>query len=805
MTVTLTGEHLDAVDRIDMYFDNRAGTDLNSKASFTLSKTSDGVYSGYTYLHSKNHNGEYKLNPQIYLRGSFSGLPYLSIQYENTGEYSFHVVGEEDIISPVITSIEMDRESGAIVEPGDEVTFKIKVRDNVGVKKENAYLYVKPVARIDSPYNNVGLVYNENEEAFIGSFSVFNNTYPTEWFIESIQIYDTSDNLVKVQEYDPDFYETYPYYFNVKNKDTFVTAKYDIKVNCLSLTEEGYYKSISETNLKNVERRTTLKDAGLELPKVESVKGLNFIGWQTADGKTFDINAPIVKSTTEINLYAKYDKTYATINYAYPNKNGKSTFYKAEFKLENGSTYRDLLEKENEFMPFDLDTTYAFTGWESHSDNDLDKTLMNGNGIALYASFGDKVFVERSYSYYNTDARNKLDYEIVYVDRGTDKSEVMKEAVMKSAPKSFEGLRFKNWKYYEHNGETMNGDTFYSFAEYENYMIRFAVNEKSKSNDNKTTRGAAGIDDSLYDVIVGLAVEPGESFTVPEIPSYKNIVWSDPKPEGENLIASYERTFYGVGNKEGSDSSDNNNNNNGNNNGNDSNSDNDSSNNEGNNGQETNDGIKLPDTVIINTIKSIERANAGEKIEVDMGSATIVPVDILAAAKGKDVDVVLNMGGYSWTINGKDILASNLKDINLEVKMDTQAVPSKTVQALAGDNPTKQLSLTHNGDFGFKAILTLNIGSQYNGKYGNLYYYDSDGMLKFMNAGKIGVDGNVSLEFSHASDYVIIINDEIMEKPIKDTATGTTQDPVSAMMAFCLLGCGYYVLSKKANSVSEAK
>lgn len=128
------------------------------------------------------------------------------------------------------------------------------------------------------------------------------------------------------------------------------------------------------------------------------------------------------------------------------------------------------------------------------------------------------------------------------------------------------------------------------------------------------------------------------------------------------------------------------------------------------------------------------------------------------------------MNGYTWTIHGKDILADNLKDINLEVAFDTNAVPSKTAKALAGDNPIKQLSLTHTGDFGFKADLSFNIGSEYNGKYGNLYYYDSEGKLIFQNAGKIDANGNVSLSFSHASDYVVIITDKIMENEKSDNS-----------------------------------
>ena len=44
----------------------------------------------------------------------------------------------------------------------------------------------------------------------------------------------------------------------------------------------------------------------------------------------------------------------------------------------------------------------------------------------------------------------------------------------------------------------------------------------------------------------------------------------------------------------------------------------------------------------------------------------------------------------------------------------------KQSSKLAGDNPTQQLSLTHEGDFGFTATLTMNAGAEYAGKNGNL-------------------------------------------------------------------------------------
>ncbi|MCI5517063.1 MAG: hypothetical protein MR427_06155 [Roseburia sp.] len=174
---------------------------------------------------------------------------------------------------------------------------------------------------------------------------------------------------------------------------------------------------------------------------------------------------------------------------------------------------------------------------------------------------------------------------------------------------------------------------------------------------------------------------------------------------------------------------------------------------------DTNEGIKLPTETIRENVDKINSAKEGDKITVSMGDATVAPKDVLEAAKGKDIDIVLDMNGYKWTINGKNIKSDNLKDINLAVNTNSNAIPSNVVSSLAGSNPVKQISLAYSGDFGFQASLSYNIGSEYAGKYGNLYYYDSTGRMIFQNAGAIGADGTVSLKFSHASDYAVVITD----------------------------------------------
>ncbi len=58
-----------------------------------------------------------------------------------------------------------------------------------------------------------------------------------------------------------------------------------------------------------------------------------------------------------------------------------------------------------------------------------------------------------------------------------------------------------------------------------------------------------------------------------------------------------------------------------------------------------------------------------------------------------------------------------------------------------------------------------------------LFYYNEDsGELEFICAGEIGTDGNVDLTFSHASDYVVVIDAQPMDVANADTTAVDASD-----------------------------
>ena len=162
----------------------------------------------------------------------------------------------------------------------------------------------------------------------------------------------------------------------------------------------------------------------------------------------------------------------------------------------------------------------------------------------------------------------------------------------------------------------------------------------------------------------------------------------------------------------------------------------------------------------------LEEAKSGDTVTVVMNGTTVVPKDVIDSIKGKDTTLVLDMGnGLSWKINGQDITEPS-GDIDFGVNVGADAgksIPVDVINNVTGERYSINLTLAYDGEFGFTATLTVNMESKNAGLYANLFYYNEQtGELEFISAGQIDSDGNVELEFTHASDYTIVVDAKIM-------------------------------------------
>ena len=175
----------------------------------------------------------------------------------------------------------------------------------------------------------------------------------------------------------------------------------------------------------------------------------------------------------------------------------------------------------------------------------------------------------------------------------------------------------------------------------------------------------------------------------------------------------------------------------------------------------------------------LDEAKSGETVTVAMNGTTVVPKNIFDSIKGEDVTLVLEMGnGISWKINGQDITEPS-GDIDFGVTVGADAgksIPVDVINNVTGERYSMNLSLAYDGEFGFTATLTINMESKNAGLYANLFYYNEQtGELEFVSAGQIDADGNVELEFTHASDYTIVVDVAVMDGGNKDSIN-TTKD-----------------------------
>ncbi len=759
--------------------------------------------------------------------------------------YSFTVEkseAETDKEKPVIKSISIDK-NGEICRPGDVVNVTVEAVDNETLS-EYGSLEFYASADISGRSQYVSLEYDEQSKVYRGAWEITKDTYPCEWYISYINIYDSEYNYADYSKYT---YEAdYPYYINVYNGTTFVQPTYNISLNFMALNEEGYWTTVQTIQKDKVMRRQTLKDLGITFPELsvkyqdfeqvgwidlsgkevteatqivnnmgymnvyakynkvlvtagynyvnknggqvyDSIKksypdgitygevtadlikaeapqeqheGLTFQGW-TVDNSGYEDDEPVRGGMQNFRISAEYDKNCVMFSYHYPNKDGQWVYMEQPVIMEKGKTYKEAIAEGNKYRPEDMETK-SFEKWMCTGVINEDAPLSNYTHIYCNAKYEGKTALFVSRSYYNEEGRNISQQEVIYADDGASKEEVRKLLDEMDMPKMYEGLRFKCWGDIDGGNEFVNCQSISTTAEYENCIVRYLIDPIFNTDSD------IYFDEIGIETVVCQTAEIGDKVSIPaSFDGYENVTWVEKPAETETFEVTGHMTFKGYGVKtEGEPSTPE----------------------EPDKPEEPSipekpdkpgepsipeepgkpsipeDGTRPTPELIESVLNSIDITAEGETIAVDMGGATTVPKEILEAAKGKDVDIQLNMGGYSWTINGKDIMSSNLKDINLQVTMNTENIPNSTIQKLAGDNPVKQLSLAHEGDFGFKASLTVKMGEEYAGKYGNLFYHDSEGRMTFIDAGTIRPDGMVTLGFSHASDYVVVMSNEEMSQ-----------------------------------------
>lgn len=217
------------------------------------------------------------------------------------------------------------------------------------------------------------------------------------------------------------------------------------------------------------------------------------------------------------------------------------------------------------------------------------------------------------------------------------------------------------------------------------------------------------------------------------------------------------------------------------------------------------DTVKLPEDATAvsekTIIDQITNAQPGETITVPVHDGnTVISKAIMEAAQGKDVYLRFQMdNGVVWLIHGTDIKTP--KDIDLGIKLNTNNIPQKAINAI-GDDKAKyqvQFTLAYEGEFGTPVTVIIPLGDAAVGYFANLYYYNpTTGALEFMESLKVGADGNAIFHLTHASDYVIVVSENDGAKLAAKAQAKKTGDETNVAGYVLLLGAAAVVLAEAA-------
>lgn len=154
-------------------------------------------------------------------------------------------------------------------------------------------------------------------------------------------------------------------------------------------------------------------------------------------------------------------------------------------------------------------------------------------------------------------------------------------------------------------------------------------------------------------------------------------------------------------------------------------------------------------------------AEEGSAVHINMNGTDELPKKALTKIKGKDIDLILDMGkGIVWTVNGYSVTKPKTADMG--VNKNSRKIPAEAINGIDGKKYTVQISLDNKNSFGFTAIMAIDLDAEYNGLYANLFYYDPKAKELVFADCDLVEGGKADIKFMLGSNYAVIIS----EKPL---------------------------------------
>lgn len=186
--------------------------------------------------------------------------------------------------------------------------------------------------------------------------------------------------------------------------------------------------------------------------------------------------------------------------------------------------------------------------------------------------------------------------------------------------------------------------------------------------------------------------------------------------------------------------------------------------------------IVIPDGDWEEAEEELSQADSGDTVIVETDEDDALPDEVLESAAGKNVTLKIKVGdSIFWEIDCRVIPKdASLQDISLKVSMNTQGIPSKVLCGLPGSHTFLQMTLGHDGLFGFPVKLHADVGRGNSGKWANLYYYnEGTGKMEFETAARVTASGDAAFTMTHASQYAIVLDEKSHTLSFQDVKEGS--------------------------------
>ena len=184
-----------------------------------------------------------------------------------------------------------------------------------------------------------------------------------------------------------------------------------------------------------------------------------------------------------------------------------------------------------------------------------------------------------------------------------------------------------------------------------------------------------------------------------------------------------------------------------------------------------------------NLVEMVDESTTDDEkktVTIQLNKNTEISQKIVEMAKEHGVDLEVSLpNALKWTIKADSLEDGMPSSINMNAQIVNEVIDKEVINTVVTEQEYIELSLSHNGVFGFEAVLTIPVEEKYVGQTANLFYFNEKTKeLEFMMAAPVDEEGNIALDFNHASDYVIVFAEKSMEDVVTVVETLTEEEVV---------------------------